>query len=627
MASEKLSAASSSRHRVRNPPQTLPPGTRVGAYLVGKVLRLECIGITYRARHVEHGSDVAVREYLPVHLAARRSDLTVHPRSTQQVDDFLWGCDRFLAEAAALATLADTPGVVTVSDYLSANGTAYMVIAPVPRETLATRLSRVDRLPREAIGCLLPPLLDALERAHAKGILHLDIKPANIALDDRGQPTLFDFGAARAAIADRMPTTGAIHTPGYAAIEQFTRGPVGPFTDIYALAATLHQCITGAAPPSADARQTERLPPLPRNIAKEYEGSLLAGIEAGLVLSAAHRPDSIAAWRSLLAPDAPTAVPRHAPTVTVAPVLEPARAATVVAELPPAALTPRHVDPQAPARTVAVDARGAGPPSRAMPGRGAGGRDRWKIALSATVAAALIPAGVAGYYATLPPGPARQPAGVLAVADGIREQPASDAVRQVAADVEARAQAQAQAEARRRAASEAQVRRQAEQAARQAAETAAAEAAYRRMALEDARAEALAARQAAEADDRRRAEKDAEKARTGAEARKQAPAIEAALELSERDKRRVQVALTSLGHDTYGADGRFGNRTRAMIGAWQQARGEADTGYLTAPELALLWLQAAPALARYERQLALEAQRRQEAQKRLADPPAPTPDN
>ncbi|WP_178133304.1 protein kinase domain-containing protein [Vineibacter terrae] len=576
MASDRRSAAASARQRARKPPQTLPPGTRVGAYLIGKVFRLEHIGVTYRARDTARGSDVVVREYLPAHLAARHHDLMVLPRSPQQADDFLWGRDRFLAEAAALATLARTPGIVVVSDHLHANGTAYMVMAPVPDNTLAARLARAERLPPAAIDRLLPRLLDALEQAHHRDVLHLDIRPTNIALDAQDQPILFDFGAARAAITERMGSGGRIQTPGYAAIEQLTHGPVGPATDIHGLAAVLHHCVTGAPPQAADRRDAEHLPPLHETI-KGYRGSLLAGIQAGLARSAASRPQSIAAWRSVLLPD--TAIAPAPPAVT----------ATTAA--PPAAAASTHVDRRARLRVVAARQR-------------AGWRSRWKVALAATLAVATIPAGVAGYYASLPQGPQRPPAGAAPSAGS--------------------------------AAAEAKARRQAEEASRLAAETAAAAAAYREMALEDARAEALARarvdaahrarEQQAQAEARRRTEDQAakaaaEKTQAEAEARKNAPAVEAALKLSDRDKRRVQVALTALGHDTYGSDGLFGSRTRAMISAWQKARGQVDTGYLTASDAALLWLQAAPALAQYERQVALEVKRRQEAQKRLADTP------
>src|SRR6185436_1502185 len=132
-----------------------------------------------------------------------------------------------------------------------ANGTAYMVMPLIEGETLNKRLMSDQRLTPDAVERLIVPLLDGLEEVHAIGFLHRDIKPANIMIGEQGLPTLIDFGAARAAMVGRSATMTAIFTPGYAAPEQFTSAELGPWTDIYGLAATLHYAITGAGPPSA----------------------------------------------------------------------------------------------------------------------------------------------------------------------------------------------------------------------------------------------------------------------------------------------------------------------------------------------------------------------------------------
>jgi peptidoglycan hydrolase-like protein with peptidoglycan-binding domain len=136
---------------------------------------------------------------------------------------------------------------------------------------------------------------------HETGFLHRDIKPANIILGARGEPTLIDFGASRAAMVGNSGPLTVIYTPGYAAAEQFSAAEQGPWTDIYGLAATLYEAITGDRPPSAVDRVLEdthrslagRSPPgFPRN--------LLLGIDAGLAVRARDRPQSITAWRSML---------------------------------------------------------------------------------------------------------------------------------------------------------------------------------------------------------------------------------------------------------------------------------------------------------------------------------------
>jgi peptidoglycan hydrolase-like protein with peptidoglycan-binding domain len=282
--------------------EALPAGAMVGKYDIVEVLGQGGFGITYRARDARLDRDVAIKEYLPTSFARRHGTTTVLPRSTRTAEDFLWGRERFLDEAKTLARLENSAGIVNVYDYLEANGTAYMVMALVRGETLEARLQRIGRLPQPAIEQFFYPLLDGLERVHQAGFLHRDIKPANILLDDDGRPTLIDFGASRLALQGRTKAMTAVYTPGYAAYEQATSAPQGPWTDIYALAATLYQCVTGAPPPSALERMSDdTLVPAAEAGKARYAPSLLAAIDAGLKLKAADRPQSIADWRRVMA--------------------------------------------------------------------------------------------------------------------------------------------------------------------------------------------------------------------------------------------------------------------------------------------------------------------------------------
>src|SRR4029077_1916279 len=132
-----------------------------------------------------------------------------------------------------------------------ANGAAYMVMALARGETLEQRLKRDKQLPAVIIERLLDRLLGGLEGVHKAAFLHRDVKPANIILDAKDNPTLIDFGASRAAMADRTSALTAIFTPRYAAAEQLTSDRQGPWTDIYGVSATLYHAITGHAPPSS----------------------------------------------------------------------------------------------------------------------------------------------------------------------------------------------------------------------------------------------------------------------------------------------------------------------------------------------------------------------------------------
>jgi Protein kinase domain/Putative peptidoglycan binding domain len=275
-------------------------GTMIGRYKVVSVLGQGGFGITYRARDAHLDRDVAIKEYLPSALAIRQDGTAVLPRSTEISEDFVWGRGRFLDEAKTIARLGDAPAVVRVHDFLEAHGTAYVVMQLLEGETLAARLKRDTRLPQTALERIVYPLLDGLEQIHKAGFLHRDIKPANIVLAADGAPTLIDFGASRTAVAGRTQSMTAVFTPGYGAPEQATSGRQGPWTDIFGLAATLYTCVSGKPPPSVLDRALEDVP-VSAALAggRNYAPSLLAAIDAGLLLKGNSRPQSVEAWRQV----------------------------------------------------------------------------------------------------------------------------------------------------------------------------------------------------------------------------------------------------------------------------------------------------------------------------------------
>ncbi len=538
---------------------TLQPGQAIGRYRIQSVLGQGGFGITYRAVDGELGREVAIKEYLPAALAVRKDGVTVVPRSQGAAEDLAWGLDRFLVEGRTLAKLQRAPGIVKVHDYLQANGTAYLVMELVEGETLHHRLQRDGPLDAAAVQRLLPPLLDGLEQVHAAGFLHRDIKPANILLDPAGAPTLIDFGASRAAFADRTHAMTAVFTPGYAPVEQFTSAPQGPWTDIYSLAATLHHAITGAPPPNAVDRMLEDARTPLAIGGRPFPAALLAGIDAGLAVRAVDRPQSVAAWRATLAG-------------------EPGPAATV---------------------RMAT----AAPTMAARRGVGAG------VKVAAVAAGLAIVAGGgwltlgAGPFSSSPPSSAAVPAPVVAAAvvPDRAQQELEQARREQRAAQEEAARLRAEAEERRRRDDEAAMRARIEQELR---DKAAAEEAARKQA-----ADAAAAKAQEDADARVRAE---EADRKGAEA------AEAALRLSPADRQRLQVALTALGFSTGATDGVFGARSREVIAGWQKKTGRAATGFLTAEQQAALQRDAAPALARWD-----EDQKKLAQATPAAPPPTP----
>lgn len=279
----------------------LVSGTRVGGYEIVSVLGRGAFGITYRARDGKLHRDLAIKEFLPAAVALREHGTMVVPRSTDVIQEFVHGRERFLDEARILAKLDRAPAVIRVYDFLEENGTAYMVMAVVEGETLDKRIKRERHLGPEAVNKMLYPMLDGLEAVHSTGFLHRDIKPSNIVLDGAGNPTLIDFGAARAALAGHSMEMTAIFTPGYAAAEQFTSTKQGPWTDIYGLSATLYHAIAGHPPPSAfDRVFVDAFIPLVEIEPPGFASGLLNGLDAGLAVRASDRPQSIREWRSLL---------------------------------------------------------------------------------------------------------------------------------------------------------------------------------------------------------------------------------------------------------------------------------------------------------------------------------------
>jgi len=465
----------------------LRAGQTIGRYEIVSVLGQGGFGITYRARDIQLGREVAIKEYLPTALAVRQDGATVLPRTTKMADDFGWGRDRFVTEGRTLATLHRVPAIVHVFDFLEANGTAYIVMELLSGETLEDKLKRQGTLTPDEVDRILWPLLDGLDQVHAAGFLHRDIKPANILLNAQGDPTLIDFGAAREAMVGRTSAMTAIFTPGYAAAEQMTSAKQGPWTDIYGLAATLYNAIAGKTPPGAfDRMLDDGYEPLARLMPKGFGPGLLAGVDAGLAVAARDRPQSIAGWRPILG-------------MTAAPAAD----ATMMMTKAP---------PPAPGRqSVLTPTPDEAAPSTSMGGPAPKSRTGLWVALAVVLVAAL---GGGGYYATAMRGPDPEMVKAQTAAAAAEEEKRKfqeeaqklraekEAAEQRKAEEDARAKADQ--EARQKAAAEAATKRQLEDEARRKVE---AENAEKKRADDEAQQKA-----AAEAATKRKAEEDARKA-------------------------------------------------------------------------------------------------------------------
>lgn len=286
----------------------LPAGTElVGDYRIERVLGAGGFGITYLAEELALGRDVTIKEYFPGDFAARNGSNEAVPRSQESAGDYQWGLDRFIAEAQTLA-LFDHRNIVRVYRYFRANNTGYMVLHFEEGQSLKAWLQSLGRAPRQyELDRIIAPLLDALELIHNANFLHRDIAPDNIIIRRDGAPVLIDFGSARGDIARHSRTVSALVKPGYSPYEQYaeTGSQQGPWTDIYALAATLYHAVTGKRPPDAPSRIVkDELVPARDAALSSYRAGFLAAIDRALSLDIEKRPQSIPEWRGpLLAPD------------------------------------------------------------------------------------------------------------------------------------------------------------------------------------------------------------------------------------------------------------------------------------------------------------------------------------
>ncbi len=239
----------------------LPPGTQLrDQYLIGRALGHGGFGITYLGWDTDLARKTAIKEYMPNGVAGRASGATaVTPFSANTQAEFEWGLEKFMDEARVLARFHNHPGIVSVITFFRANGTAYLVMEYLDGTTFEDFLKRRSgRITWETAMRVVNPILDALSAVHAEGILHRDISPDNIYLTRTGQVKLIDFGAARNALGQKSRNLSIILKEGYAPEEQYrTSGMQGPWTDVYAVGATLYHALTGKIPPPALDRQAE----------------------------------------------------------------------------------------------------------------------------------------------------------------------------------------------------------------------------------------------------------------------------------------------------------------------------------------------------------------------------------
>ncbi|MET0066610.1 MAG: serine/threonine-protein kinase [Candidatus Thiodiazotropha sp.] len=274
---------------------SLPEGTEIDCYVIMKVVASGGFSLIYLAEDEDTQDEVVIKEFLPKKLAMRDKNGKVVPRDAKQTDNFNRSLRLFYQEAKVLASLRH-PNIVQVRGFFLANNTGYLVMDHERGKNLASYIKkRSGSLSTRFIMTVFPPILDALSLIHSRHLLHLDIKPSNIHLRTGGNPLLLDFGAVH-EVRNEGTRTGRVVTTGFSPVEQYYQsGNVGPWSDVYAIGASMRACLDGKAPPSAIERHAkEKLKPAARMYRRRYPAYLLEAIDWAMEIDYQKRPQNAA---------------------------------------------------------------------------------------------------------------------------------------------------------------------------------------------------------------------------------------------------------------------------------------------------------------------------------------------
>ena len=284
-------------------PHVLRPGTILkDQYLLGEPLGQGGFGITYIARDLNLDIRVAIKEYYPNGYAVRNISISDRVTITDERMrlDIQKGKDSFLKEARTLARFRETAGIVDVLNFFEANDTAYIVMEYLDGETLGHRLKRKLFTAAEIFE-RMGPVFNTLEKIHMQDVVHRDISPDNIMIMPDGSLKLMDFGAARLMNYVDQRSVSVVLKAGYAPLEQYsTKGEQGPWTDVYALCATIYKCITGKTPADPHDRLMGEAVPWPSELGLPISVRQENALKQGMAIFLKDRFQTIGELRSTL---------------------------------------------------------------------------------------------------------------------------------------------------------------------------------------------------------------------------------------------------------------------------------------------------------------------------------------
>ena len=307
----------------------IEPGTRLGSYVVQDFLGKGAMGVVYRAYHASLERPAAVKILQGL---APDSDSVA----------------RFRREAQSIGRMRH-PNVLNVFDYGEFEGSPYMIVEFVPGGSLAGRLTQAP-MDREVALDYLTGIGEALDYAHSLGIVHRDVKPANVLIGAHDAPILADFGLAKLLQSSSVKSMTGVTTgtPAYMAPEQVTGSQVGPAADRYSLAVMAYEMLTGSLPFSGDSvlevlyAHVHREPDPPSKLNPALPAKVDEVVMRGMAKDPAARWESCAAFVTALRSSLEDAPAPIASTVKVAPPMPVAEAATTVVVQPPPSRRPRR---------------------------------------------------------------------------------------------------------------------------------------------------------------------------------------------------------------------------------------------------------------------------------------------
>ena len=273
----------------------LPKGSKLTHYVISSTISAGGFGIVYLAVDSRNNETVVIKEYLPNRFAQRDAHYKVVPKADDCKGKLYEGLQLFLLEVSALKKL-DHPNIVRLTDSFGAFGTEYLVMAYTPGENLQNLITKYKGgFKEKVLRKIFPPMIDGLRQVHDNNLVHLDIKPGNILIQKDNSPILLDFGAVIRKDMSRTMQPNPVITAGFSPVEQHNlKGYCGPWTDIYAVGATMRACIEGKAPPKAPDRQvTDKMKPAAIAFKRKYSPELLEAIDWAMEVDPTLRPQNV----------------------------------------------------------------------------------------------------------------------------------------------------------------------------------------------------------------------------------------------------------------------------------------------------------------------------------------------